>query len=244
MRNIKLVLEYEGTRYHGWQRQPQKPTIQETLEDAIEQITGEHALVYGASRTDAGVHARGQVANFHIRSALSPKVIHRALNAVLPRDVAILATEEVPDGFNARFSAKSKQYVYTMRNDPVRSVMDRAFHWHFPWPLDVSEMRNAAESLLGRHDFRSFCAAGSHSKDFVREVTALEVASDGAYITVRIEGNGFLYKMVRSIVGTLVEVGRGKIASPEVAHILQTRDRRLTGPTAPAAGLCLVHVSY
>ncbi len=244
MRNIKLVLEYEGTRYHGWQRQRQKPTVQETLEDAVERITGERSVLYGASRTDAGVHARGQAANFHTGSALSPEVIGRALNAVLPRDIAVLTTEEMPEDFNARFSAKSKQYVYVIRNHSVRSAMDKAFHWHFRWSLDLERMRNAAGHLVGRHDFRSFCAAGSHSKDFVREVTALELVGDGAYITVQVEGNGFLYKMVRSMVGTLVEVGRGKIAASEVARILEAKERRLTGPTAPAAGLCLVSVRY
>ena len=244
MRNIKLTIEYEGTSYLGWQRQPQGMTIQQALEEAIRQVTGVMPQVIGASRTDAGVHARGQAANFKTDSAIPVERLQGALNALLPRDIAVADAEEVPDDFNCRFSAKSKLYQYTIWNQRVRPAMDRNFCWHLRWPVEIEPMQAASASLLGEHDFAAFQSANAQSETTVRTILRADWELCAPRLTFAVEGNGFLYNMVRALVGTLVEVGRGKITAEEFKKILESRDRTLAGRTAPARGLCLMCVRY
>jgi tRNA pseudouridine38-40 synthase len=244
MRNIKLTIEYEGTAYLGWQRQPQGMTIQQALEESLERITGQAPQVIGASRTDTGVHARGQVANFKTDSAMPVERIQSALNALLPMDIAILAAEEVPEGFNARFSARSKLYHYTIWNQRVRPVLDRRFCWHVRWPVALEPLRAASQFLIGEHDFAAFQSANAQSETTVRAVERADWELNLPRLTFAIEANGFLYNMVRALVGTLLEVGRGKITPAEFHRVLESGERTQAGRTAPASGLCLMRVRY
>lgn len=244
MRNIKLTLEYEGTHYLGWQRQPQGMTVQQAVEDAVEKITGVHVCVTGASRTDAGVHARGQSANFRTESTLTPERIRGALNALLPRDIVVLESREVPPDFDSRFSAKSKTYHYALWTSNVRPAIRRNFCWHVRWATDVDAMREAAAALIGRKDFLAFQAANAASETTVRTVKRAEWLQDGHELTFVIEADAFLYNMVRIIVGTLTEVGRGKLTPQQFREIIDTRDRTQAGRTAPPSGLCLMEVYY
>ena len=245
MRNIKLTIEYEGTHYLGWQRQPQGMTVQQALEEAIERVTGVVTSVTGAGRTDARVHARGQVANFRTESKLAVERLQGALNAVLPRDIVVLTAEDVSDDFHSRFSAQSKLYQYTIWNGRVRPALDRKFAWHLRWPLDLERMQEAANLLLGKHDFAGFESANAESNTTVRTVShASWKREDPSKLIFAIEADAFLYNMVRAIVGTLVDVGRGKVPTQRVAEILESGDRRLAGPTAPPHGLCLMAVRY
>jgi len=244
MRNIKLLLEYEGTNYLGWQRQPQGMTIQQALEEAIQRITGVMSSVTGASRTDAGVHARGQVANFRTESSLPVERLQGALNALLPRDIVVLSAEEVPGDFDARFAARCKVYHYTIWNHRVRPALERNFCWHVRWPLEVKRMQEAADLLVGRHDFAAFQSANAQSAGTVRTVSRAEWGQSGSRLTFAIEADGFLYNMVRAVVGTLVDVGRGRWTVEEFAQALRSRDRRRSGRTAPPQGLCLMAVRY
>lgn len=244
MRNIKLTLEYEGTNYLGWQRQPQGMTVQQAVEEAIEKITGVRAPVTGASRTDAGVHARGQSANFRTESSLTPERLRGALNALLPRDIVVLESREVPPEFDSRFSARSKTYHYTLWTSNVRPAIRRNFCWHVRWATDVEAMREAAAALIGRKDFIAFQAANAAAETTVRCVKRAEWVQNGHELTFVIEADAFLYNMVRIIVGTLTEVGRGKISPQEFRTIIETRDRTQAGRTAPPYGLCLLEVYY
>ena len=245
MRNIKLTLEYEGTRYLGWQRQPQGMTIQQALEEAVAKVTGVETSVIGASRTDAGVHARGQVANFRTNSNLAVERFRGALNALLPRDIAVLSAEDAPEEFNSRFSACSKLYHYTIWNHPVRPALERDSCWHVRWKLDDGPAQEAAHALLGPHDFACFESSNAQSQTTVRTVTQASWERDGPHrIVFAIEADAFLYNMVRAIVGTLTDVARGKIPAERVAEIIASRDRRQAGRTAPPRGLCLMKVRY
>ncbi len=244
MRNIQLTLEYEGTRYLGWQRQPQGMTIQQALEEAIEQTTGVMSRVTGASRTDAGVHARGQVANFRTDSALPVERLQGALNALLPRDIVVLSAEDVAEDFDARFSARSKLYHYTVWNDRVRPALERNLCWHLRWPLDLQPMQEAARLLIGRHDFAAFQSANAQSETTARTVLYAAWERAGSKLTFAVEADGFLYKMVRAIVGTLVDVGRGRKSVEDFGETLDSRHRRRAGRTAPPQGLCLMAVRY
>jgi tRNA pseudouridine38-40 synthase len=244
MRNIKLTVEYEGTSYLGWQRQPQGMTIQQALEEAIQQVTGVMPQVIGASRTDAGVHARGQAANFKTDSAIPVERLQGALNALLPRDIAIADAEEVPDDFNCRFSAKSKLYHYTIWNQRVRPAMDRNFCWHLRWPVELEPMQAASASLIGEHDFAAFESANAQSETSVRRVLRADWELCAPRLTFAIEGNGFLYNMVRALVGTLLEVGRGKMTVAEFRRVLESGERAQAGRTAPPQGLCLMRIRY
>ncbi len=244
MRNIKLTIEYEGTAYLGWQRQPQGMTIQQALEEALGQITGERPQVVGASRTDTGVHARGQVANFKTDSALPVERIQSALNALLPLDIAIVAAEEAPEDFNARFSARSKLYHYTIWNQRVRPVLDRRFCWHVRWPVELEPLRAASQCLVGEHDFAAFRSANAQSETTVRVIERADWELNVPRLTFAVEGNGFLYNMVRALVGTLVEVGRGKMTPAEFGRVLESGERAQAGRTAPARGLCLMRIRY
>lgn len=243
-RNIKLVVEYDGTNYHGWQVQPALPTIQGEMERAVERITGETVRVNGAGRTDAGVHARGQVANFHISSPLPVERMQRALNAVLPRDIVVRSLEEVDGSFHARYSATRKRYRYTILNRPSPAALERTTVLHVARRLDSDAMRSAAAHLVGTHDFTSFSCNSGEEEDPVRTVTDILVERNGDCVIIEIEAVSFLYKMVRSIVGTLLEIGKGRRAPGDVPEILNARDRGRASATAPANGLCLTGVDY
>lgn len=244
---VRLTIEYDGTAYHGWQRQPSVATIQGTIESAIHRICGEHAAVVGSGRTDAGVHAAGQIAHFETGASLTPEAWRRALNAVLPADVKIIAADAVADSFHARFSAVHKRYEYRILTRPVPSPLERRTSWHVPHRLDLSAMRRAAASLIGSHDFRAFEAADpSHgaARDTQCRLTRCSIRRQGDVVVVEIESNRFLKYMVRNIVGTLVEVGVARRSAADTARILRSRDRRHAGVTAPAHGLTLIAVRY
>lgn len=244
MPNFKVVLEYDGTHYHGWQVQPGLHTIQAELEAAIAKVSQHSVSVTGAGRTDAGVHALGQVANFSTAASLTDNDWLRALNGLLPDDIAILSVQLMPEGFHSRFAAKSKLYRYRILNRPVRTAMDRDRVWHYSHPLNLRAMHEAAEVLLGSHDFSSFQGSPTDTENPSCRVTRLELTRGGSELTVEIEADRFLKQMVRNIVGTLVEVGRGKIQAGDMKHILAARDRTKAGPTAPPQGLYLVRVDY
>jgi tRNA pseudouridine38-40 synthase len=244
MRTLKLVLEYDGFDYCGWQVQAEAPTLQGVLEAALAQILGARIRIHGAGRTDARVHALGQVASFRCPSAIPATALQHALNSLLPRDVVVLEVEEVPADFHARFSALGKVYSYRILNRRTRAPLRVRYAWHIPQVLDLSAMAEAALSLQGTHDFRSFQAAGSRVETSVRTIRELSVTSERDEVVMHCTGNGFLRHMVRNMVGTLVEVGRGRRSAADVRRILDGRDRHLAGATAPPQGLCLVHVIY
>ena len=245
MRNIKLTIEYDGTNYQGWQVQPKGLTLQGVIEDQLKRLTGESVHLMGSGRTDAGVHARGQVAHFKTRSTLDVFTLQRALNSLLPPDVAIRKVEEVDEGFDARRNCKTKIYEYCILNRSLRSVFNRGHSWHIPQKLALGKMRKATQRLIGEHDFASFRSAGSPTRTTVRRVIRADWKRrrDGLLI-FEIEASGFLKQMVRAIVGTLVEAGRGKLTPEDVQTILESRDRKEAGPTAPAHGLFLKEVKY
>lgn len=244
MRNIKLTIEYDGTNYSGWQVQVGVVTIQQRVEEAVRAVTGERAHVQGASRTDAGVHALRTVANFKTESKIPIHKLILALNANLPEDIAVREIEEADEKFHAQFHAKSKVYRYTIFNSPIRTALDRHFVHSFGLKLDEGRMAEAAKCLVGEHDFRSFTTEAWAKTNTVRTVKDIRVERDGDLITISVEANGFLYNMVRAIAGTLIEIGRGKMEVAEMQAILEARDRKKAGPTAPAKGLCLVEVRY
>ncbi len=245
MRAIKLTIEYDGTNYLGWQVQPKGSTIQGVLEETLRRITGEKIRLIGSGRTDAGVHAFGQVAHFKTNSQMSGHSMRRALNSLLPKDIVILKVEEVDENFNARKDCKSKVYEYRILNRNLRSAFHRGYAWHIPEKLNLKEMKEAAQYLIGEHDFSSFRSVGTSTRTATRKVIRAEWrrGKDGL-LRFEIEANGFLKQMVRAIVGTLVEVGRGRISSEEFLKILESKDRKVAGPTAPAHGLFLKEVRY
>lgn len=248
-RTLKLTLEYDGRGFQGWQAQGAgRRTVQGVLVEAVRRLTGETVAVRGAGRTDAGVHALGQVASLVLeRSALDLDAVRDGLNAHLPGDVAVVAAEEVPDGFDARKSAIGKTYRYLIHVRPARSPLLAGRAWHRTGPLDLEAMRDAAAALVGRHDFSAFRASAGQARQPVRAVTRLDIGADpstAGLLRVEVEGDGFLMHMVRIVVGTLVEVGRGRMPAAGLAEILAGRDRRAAGPTAPPEGLYLVEVRY
>jgi len=246
-RTIKLTLAYDGTDFAGWQFQPGQRTLQDTLEQTLLKITGQFSRVFASGRTDAGVHALAQVVSFETESALSAEILQRALNAELPHDMAAAMVEEAPSGFNARRDAKRKRYRYQICDDPVRDVFRRRYAWQLFNRLDVPAMQRATEALVGKHDFASFETAGSERETTERTVFELMVTrikEPDHLIEIEIEADGFLYNMVRNVVGTLVEVGQERQRESWVAEVLAARDRRRAGPTAPPQGLCLVRVQY
>ena len=244
MPTFKLTLEYDGTSYHGWQIQPNVPTIQSELETAIRQVAQQPVNVVGAGRTDAGVHALGQVAHFSTTARLSAEEWLRALNSLLPPDIAVLAVEQVSDTFHARFDAKSKLYRYRILTRVHRSALSRSKVLHFSHPLELSAMQEASHALIGTHDFCSFQGSPTDTDNPVCTITRLTIERFGDEIRFEVEANRFLKQMVRAIVGTLLEVGRGKMQAGDVAGILAAKDRTKAGPTAPAHGLYLVRVDY
>jgi tRNA pseudouridine38-40 synthase len=242
MKNYKVVLAYDGTDFRGWQRQPDGRTVQGVLEEAVRKVTQKKTVVHGAGRTDAGVHALGQVANFRGAFKLTDDVLLRALNAVLPPDVRIFSLEPAPDGFHARKSARSKVYRYRIVHAPQMSPLDRRYVLHWPYPLDLRAMRQAARLFVRTDDFSAF--SSNRERSPVRTVRRSEIRKTGPEIVYTVEAGGFLRYMVRTIVGTLIEVGRGRIAPDQVEEIFRRRDRSLAGPTAAARGLTLVRVDY
>jgi tRNA pseudouridine38-40 synthase len=245
LRNIRLLLEYDGSRYHGWQRQKNAHTIQEVLEAALRKLTGEVVKVIGSGRTDAGVHAREQVANFHTSRNIPVKAFHEGLNSMLPHDIAVMEAMEAPPDFHARKSARSKTYEYRILNRPSRSPLYHHYAWWIAEALDLEAMEEAAGALMGRHDFTAFQASGSGVKNPVREVFSSGWRREQEnWLVYAITANGFLRGMARSLVGTMVEVGRGKHPPGHLQQVLESRERRRAGPTAPAQGLYLVQVLY
>jgi tRNA pseudouridine38-40 synthase len=244
MRTLKLVLEYDGFDYCGWQVQPAVPTIQGVLERALDKILGERIRVDGAGRTDAKVHALGQVASFQCLSQIPAGALQRALNSTLPKDVAVREVQETPADFHARFSARGKVYTYRILNRPVRSPLRLRYVWYVPQALDVEAMRLAGAALQGTHDFSAFQGSGSEVHTTERTLTEVSLSHDGDEVVLQCAADGFLRHMVRNIVGTLVEVGHGARSPADVERILKGRDRRLAGVTAPPQGLYLLEVLY
>lgn len=245
MRNIKLTIEYDGTCYHGWQTQKKEKTVQQILEQAISKITNSQITLHGAGRTDAGVHALGQVAHFMTDSDLDLAQLSRGLNSLLPADIVIKKTEEAAIDFHARYSAKSRTYWYLIWNCPGPSAFYYRFSWHIVIPLNIAALKQAAACLIGVHDFTSFQGADKENSHAVREVTSIRFKRARRHLIIcEIKANAFLKHMVRNIVGTLVEVGRGKMTVEAFENIFKKTDRRLAGPTAPAQGLFLKEIEY
>lgn len=242
MPRLKLTLEYDGTEFVGWQIQPNGRSVQAVVEGALVELLGEPVKVAAAGRTDSGVHALGQVVAFTAPRALPLKAYTQGLNGHLPPDVAVVAAEEVPDGFDPRRWSLGKRYRYLISNRRGRSPLRRRTHWELFAPLDAEAMRAGARALVGRHDFSAFRAADCQAPHAMREVRALEIAGEGDVLRVEVEGTAFLKHMVRNVVGSLVEVGKGRQPATWVAEVLASKDRSLAGPTAPAHGLCLVEV--
>ncbi len=243
-RSLKLTVAYDGTAYAGWQVQPTEPTVQAAIETTWHEITREQLRVTAAGRTDAGVHALGQVVGLTTESMLSTTDLHRGLNAVLPEDVVVITVEEAPENFHATYDARRKTYRYQIHNGRTPDVFNRRYVWHYPQPLDADKMHAAAQALLGKHDFASFESAGSLRPDSIRTLFAVHIQRVDERITIEVTGDGFLYKMVRAIVGTLVEVGKGTRDIAWPANVLAARDRRSAGQTAPPHGLFLDRVEY
>lgn len=244
MRNIKIIIEYDGTGYHGWQRQPNGISIQEVLESKLSLITNGRVRLIGSGRTDAGVHAEGQVANFKTETTVECRGLLKGINSLLPMDIAVRDLIDVDDEFHARYSAKSKIYSYKIYNSSVRSPRYRNYSWHVFEMLDLESMQNAASYLLGTKDFSSFCAAGGDAKTYTRTVLDCGIVKEKAVIVFTIEANGFLRYMVRNIVGTLVDVGKGRISPEEFMALIESKDRTNAGITAPPQGLVLREVKY
>lgn len=244
-RNFKLTIEYDGSKYQGWQRQPNGPSIQSTIEDALKRMTRQAITLIGSGRTDAGVHALGQVANFKCDTRIEPDAFQKGLNSILPDDIVIRACDEVPVGFHSRFDAKSKQYHYFILNQALPKAVGRHYAWWIRRPLDVSAMREATHHLLGRHDFKAFEGAGSPRSHTIRHIMRADLTDqpDGI-VRFEVEADGFLRYMVRNIVGTLAAAGRGDIDANQFEAILRSKDRNKAAATAPAHGLFLVKVNY
>ena len=245
MKNIKIIIEYDGTDYHGWQCQANLPTVQETIEDAIKQITKEKVKITGSGRTDAGVHAMGQVASFLTETQMDSETLRKALNSTLPRDISIIKAQEVPDDFHAQFSSRSKVYEYRIFNRPHPPALQRNRVWHIPEKLDAGKMKEAAEYLEGTHDFSVFATADIAVKSTVRTVKRIHVKKtrEGT-ILIEIEAEGFLKRMVRMITGTLVQTGRGKLSPEGFGQILAEGRKTKNVFTAPPQGLFLKKVIY
>lgn len=260
MRNIKLTIEYDGTNYHGWQVQPGLKTIQGIIQSKLSMITKADVILYGAGRTDAGVHALCQVANFKTDSRMTPAQFNLALNSVLPGDIVINHVQEVPDDFHARYSVRTRTYIYTILNHATPSVFLRNYTYMVNQQIDVDGMAEACNLLLGAHDFSSFASTGDSVKSYVRVVTdARMLVMEGAHagaplhpifsgqhrlIHFEIEANGFLRCMVRAVAGTLLEIGKGRIPPAKMREIIDAKDRSAAGPSLPGRGLCLSKVDY
>lgn len=244
MRNIKLIIEYDGKKFGGWQKQPNKLNIQGEIEKAIEEITGEAVKLNASGRTDAGVHSLGQTANFKTNSEIDISKMAIAINSKLKQSIRIIKAEEVDEKFHARYSCKGKKYKYVINNSKYGSAIYRDLEYHMPIKLNVEAMQKGIKYFEGEHDFKSFKASGTSSKSSVRTIYSAKVIEDGERIIVELEGNGFLYNMVRIISGTIVDVGLGKIKPEEIPEIIESKDRTRAGKTLPPQGLYLVEVYY
>ncbi|MCM1541877.1 MAG: tRNA pseudouridine(38-40) synthase TruA [Blautia sp.] len=244
MKNYKMLIEYDGSRYSGWQKQPDHETIQGKLEKVLSLMCQEEVEVIGAGRTDAGVHAKGMVANANMTTELSGEEIRAYLNRYLPDDIAVKEVGEASPRFHARYNAAGKTYRYTCYNGAVKSVFDRKYITPLEEKPDIEKMLQAAELLKGEHDFRNFCVNPRMKKSTVRDVDRIDIVRKGGYIIFTIHGNSFLQNMVRIMVGVLLEVGCGRMTCDQVRDVLVAKDRQKAGPTAPAQGLCLMSVDY
>ena len=244
MRKLMLTVQYDGSDYAGFQIQPNVKTIQGELQQALAQLLGHPVKISGASRTDAAVHALGQIVTFESSNPIPIGNLSRALDERLPAAVGVVEAREVGLEFDACRDARRKLYCYQILNRRASSPFMGRYAWHITDPLDVEAMGRAAQALLGRHDFGAFCASGGSATDMVRVIDRIEVCRDGDMVRMYVQGDGFLYKMVRTIVGTLVEVGQGRWSPPAVAEILASQDRGQAGPTAPGCGLWLIRVIY
>ncbi|MBR2861426.1 MAG: tRNA pseudouridine(38-40) synthase TruA [Clostridia bacterium] len=241
---VAFIVEYDGTDYAGWQIQKNDITVQEKIEQALLTLGKGHITVFGAGRTDSGVHAKGQCGHFDIESNIPAEKFAFILNSCLPRDIRVKKSWEAEGDFHCRFSAKGKRYIYRIVNAPHASALMNRFTMHVPEKLDVDLMRVAAEEIKGTHDFAAFCAAGSSVKTTVRTVSRLDVEKENDIISIIVEGNGFLYNMVRIIAGTLIEVGKGKKTPRQVKEIVEGKVRKEAGMTADAKGLTMDEVFY
>ncbi|MDY6012531.1 tRNA pseudouridine(38-40) synthase TruA [Clostridium sp.] len=245
MKNIKLTIEYDGTNYLGWQKQKSsKNTIQETIEIAISKIVKKEVAITGSSRTDSGVHAKGMVANFYTDSNVPPERFREAINTKLPDDIAIIKSEEVSEEFHSRYDSKGKTYCYTIINRDEKVALYKNFSYHVKEKLDIDEMKKACQYFIGKHDFKAFKTNGSSVKTSIRTIKDLHIENEGNIIKVFVTADGFLYNMVRIIVGTLIEVGRGKIKASDIENIIKEGKREKAGYCVPANGLVLEKVYY
>lgn len=245
MRNLKLSIEYDGSRYKGWQKQKEgTSTIQQKIEDVLCKMAGEDIQVIGCGRTDAGVHAEDYIANFHTNCTLSIDDMLNYLYEFLPEDIVVKSMKDTTERFHARYNAKSKTYVYTINNNKFRNVFDRKYVYHIDQKLDLNKMRSAAEVLVGTHDFQSFTRLKLSNKSTVKTINYIKITENSGIISIEINGNSFLLNMVRIITGTLMEVGKGNIKPEDVEVILDERKRPETIPIAQAKGLCLKSVQY
>lgn len=244
MRNIKLTIQYDGTNYSGWQRQNNSNSIQEEIEKAINKVTSEKVNLIGSGRTDKGVHALGQVANFLTNSRIPADRFKLALNSILPEDISIIESEEVDIDFHSRYHALGKRYRYCIYNGKIRNPLYRNYAYHVPWSLNYKEMEKGIKYFIGTHDFKAFMASNSSVKSTVRTVSKFYLEHKEDLMVFTIEGNGFLYNMIRIIIGTLVDIGRERIKADKIPQILESKNRQLAGHTAPPQGLYLTRVFY
>ncbi len=244
MKNIKLTIEYDGTNYHGWQYQHDVNSIQEEIEKALTKVTGEYINILGSGRTDAKVHAKGQVANFYTTSKLPAERFKYALNMRLPRDITIVNSQAVPLEFHSRFSSKGKKYKYIIWNNEMPTAINRNYSCHIINLLNIDEMKKATGYLIGTHDFKSFMSKGTIVKDTIRTIHSIDIRKNNGFIEITIEGSSFLRSMIRIIVGTLILIGKGKLKKESLPDIILGKKRCLSGPTAPGQGLYLEKVFY
>ncbi len=244
VRNIKLTISYDGSDYHGWQIQPGQKTVAGVLTEAIQGLVGAEVRVFGASRTDAGVNALGQVALVQIDSPIPTENLAKAISGRLPADIVVIGAAEMPAGFDVIGSVQSKLYRYDIYIGRFRPVLQIRHCWHLPAKLNIEAMAEACNLLVGKKDFKSFASAADNRESSVRTIFRCEVSSEKGWVYVDVEGDGFLYNMVRNIVGTLVEVGVGRLVPEKISEILEAKDRTAAGPLAPAAGLCLMWIKH
>jgi len=244
MRNIKLIIEYDGKKFGGWQKQPTNLNIQGEIEQAIKGITGEEVELIASGRTDAGVHSFGQTANFKTNSTIEVDKIPYAINSKLKKSIVIKSAEEVEENFHSRYNCKGKKYRYIINNSSQGTAIYRGLECHIPQKLDIEKMQEAIKHFEGEHDFKGFKASGTSSKSSVRTIYKAEVKQEGERIIIELTGNGFMYNMVRIISGTIVEVGLGKIKPEEIPEIIKSGERNKAGKTLPAHGLYLMEVYY
>ncbi len=244
MRRIRLTIAYDGTAYQGWQIQPGRPTIEAAVNEALHELLDEPVKVTGASRTDSGVHALGNVAVFDTGSRIPADKFSYALNSRLPDDIRVMRSEEVPAGWHPRRVKAVKHYAYRICNRAIPFPQERLYAYWYRYDLDLESMRKAAKVLTGEHDFKSFCSPGTDITDTVRTIYSFDIEKSGDTVTIAVAGNGFLYNMVRIIVGTLLRVGTGRLKPEDMQAVLDTKDRRAAGDTAPAKGLTLMGIDY